>query len=424
MATVGLIQKRSSPKIGLQKISKPQKRTEIGIGLALIGVPMGMYFNHLFPFIGWSPIFMALSVLLIMDYGNLLKFKFPSFCAMFFYIFLFQCLMLLYGAFSERLNSQFLSFHLYIIALIAGLSTQNKQYHKDLYVVCFFVSLITSFLGAFYIWDGMVTGEEAWLLKQENSNYALESFTIANGALTNLVCAIFLLDKKGWLKWLIWVAIGLDIYIVFMSGKRTPVFVAIIIVSLYLYRRGMMLPNMWARYLKIFFLIVLGSTLLYISNTAVETVVDKFFENFYNGVLNILGIDDVSDATGSAISRFNSRVWAYDYIEKEFNFFNILFGAGYMTRWLDNPLLQSYLDMGFLGLVLYSYLVLIFPLKQLFSTKNQLVLFAALLCLYNIVSTISSGHPYAYLKYVPVVFLIYMANLKIRPKPKFNTKFQ
>ena len=57
--------------------------------------------------------------------------------------------------------------------------------------------------------------------------------------------------------------------------------------------------------------------------------------------------------------RYESREWAFDYIEN-FNFFEFPFGAGYMTRWLDIPILQSFLDMGIIDSLymhgLHSYI--------------------------------------------------------------------
>ena len=85
-----------------------------------------------------------------------------------------------------------------------------------------------------------------------------------------------------------------------------------------------------------------------------------------------------------------------------------------MLKWIDNPVLQSYLDMGIIGFILYFSIVVIFPIRSFFSLKNNLALFAILICLYNIFSAFSSGNPYLYIKYVPVVFLAFTMNLRIK----------
>ena len=48
---------------------------------------------------------------------------------------------------------------------------------------------------------------------------------------------------------------------------------------------------------------------------------------------------------------------------------NFLFGKGYMTLWFDNPLLQSYLDMGIYGTLCCFYFFVLLPLRTLFSKK-------------------------------------------------------
>lgn len=385
----------------------------IGIALTLVGVPLGMYFNYLLPVVKWSPIFMFASFLAIISFKNLLLSRFPSFNKKFVVIGAFQLLMLLYGGFSDTLTTQYLSFHLYIIALLVAFSTNEIHLsYKNVIITTFFISGICSILGAFFTWKGLITGDEVWLLKQENDEYALESFTVAAGAITNFICALCFQTKTLRMKYLVWFFVALDVYIIFMSGKRTPVFVSLIILLIYFYKNGTISTKLLIRYLKIIFLLFLLMLFLYIYNESFQIKVDNFFYNFYNGVLNILGNTKVKDSTGSAIARYNFREWTFNYIENDFSFFNYILGAGYMTRWIDSPLLQSYLDMGIIGLVMYISLIIVFPFKSFFKVVNILGLFAVLLTVYNIMASISSGNPYAYIKHVPIVFLAFIMNLK------------
>jgi hypothetical protein len=149
---------------------------------------------------------------------------------------------------------------------------------------------------------------------------------------------------------------------------------------------------------------------LYATQEAIGELVDDFFYNFYTGVLNIVGDSSVSDANGSAIMRYNARLWAYEYVEKNFTIVEYIIGGGYMTAWIDNPILQSYFDMGILGVILYLCIVIFYPINVYFKLPNILALFAMLLCVYNIFSSYSSGHPYAYIKFTPVVVLAFVMN--------------
>ncbi|MGO4770121.1 hypothetical protein ACEN2I_00525 [Flavobacterium sp. W22_SRS_FK3] len=395
----------------------------LGISLSLIGVPLGMYFNYLFPFIKWSPIFMFLSIILIVSYENLFFGKLPSYNKWFTLVIAFQLLMLFYGLFSDRFTSQLLSFHVYIISLTFALASNQKDIpYEKIILFTFFISALCTCLGAYFIWKGLVTGQDAWQLRQDQEDYALEAFTISNGAIVNFSSAVCLRFKNRFLKILLWVVLVLDIYVLFMSTKRTPVLVAILVVILYLYRTGSVNKFLVLKYFKILVLMFIVFIVAYMNVEALQTTIDKFIYESYSGVLNILGNTDISDTTGSAISRYRSREWTYNYIENNFSFFNYIFGAGYMTRWIDNPLLQSYLDMGIFGLFFYILLIFVFPIKSYLKVNTIVVLFAILLCVYNFMSSISSGNPYAYIKHVPIVFLAFVLNLQKKTTKKSFSK--
>lgn len=394
---------------------KAENFTYLGIALSLIGVPLGMYFNYLLPFVKWSPIFMFLSVILIISYKNLFLGKLPSYNKWFTILIAFQLLMLIYGLPSDKLTFQYISFHGYIIFLVLALaSNKNNVSYDKIILFTFYVSALCTFLGAYFIWKGLVTGEDAWQLRQDQQDYALEAFTIANGAIINYTSILCLRFKNKFVKVLLLLVFALDIYVLFMSTKRTPVFVAIIIAILYLYRTGSVNKALILKNFRILLLIIIGFVVAYINIEALQKMIDKFAYDFYSGVFNILGNTDIRDTSGSAIARYRSREWAYNYIDNNFDAFNYIFGGGYMTRWLDNPLLQSYLDMGVFGFIMYVLLILVFPIKNYFKINNILALFAFLLCIYNIMASISSGNPYLYMKHIPVVFLVFTLNLKAK----------
>lgn len=394
-------------------MAKTEFFTYLGIALSLIGVPLGMYFNYLFPFIKWSPIFMFLSVILIISYKNLFLGKLPSYNKWFTILIAFQLLMLFYGLSSDKLTFQYLSFNVYVILLAFALaSNKNNVSYDKIILFTFCISALCTFLGAYFIWKGLVTGEEAWQLRQDQQDYALEAFTVANGAIINYTSFLCLRSKNKLVKILLFVVFALDIYVLFMSTKRTPVFIAILIAILYLYRTSSLNKVLVLKYFKILLLIIVGFIIAYINIEVLQKNIDKFTYEFYSGVLNIFGNTDIRDTSGSAIARYRNREWAYNYIDNNFDAFNYIVGAGYMTRWIDNPLLQSYLDMGIFGFVMYVISILIFPIKSYFKINNSLVLFAFLLCVYNIMASISSGNPYIYMKHIPVVFLAFTLSLR------------
>lgn len=392
-------------------IKRKTLTANIGIALSLVGVPLGMHFNFIFPFFEWSPIIMFFSLIFIISYSSLINLKLPSFRIYFLFILFFQFMMLGYGVYSDNLDNTYLSYHLYVIFLIISLSTLPKQYSfNNLISTVFYVSIVSSVLGAFFSWNGLVTSEIAYQLRQINQNYPLEPFTVAYGGLINLVAAIFLLQKKDKFKIIYLIFVLVDIYILFASGKRTPLFLGFFIVAIVFYKKTSLTYNDLLKAIKILGLIAIVILTVYFIFDIIKNEVNKFSYDLFSGILNILGFQEIQDTSGSAIIRYENRLWMYDYIDVNFNLFNYIFGAGYMTRWLDNPILQAYLDMGLLGIIFYTGIVVVYPLIKLIKTNNILTLFIVSFCMYNVLSAISSGNPYQYFKYVPIILLIFVSN--------------
>ncbi|GEM_PF-3445525 len=392
----------------MQLIRNLYIRANIGIALSVVGVPLGMYFNYFFPQIRWAPVFMVLSILFVIDIrkiSDIRNWRMPQIGRI---LLFFQLLMIIYGWISENLTAQYMSFHLFIIIMIIAFSSLKKFTLGRSTIL--YISLISSFcslLGAVTLYNGLVVGDDAWQLRQDNEDYALESFTVAWGCLINFASTIFFLSNKKIKQSLIALFfIFLDLYVILYTSKRTPLVVLILMLVIFLYNKKAVRFN---EIFKALLISISVGMLLYLNFSQVELKVDTFIKDFYYGVLNILGDQSISDSSGSGIARYNFRVWTYDYIHNNFAFFNYIFGAGYMTMWIDNPVLQSYLDMGILGIFLYILIVLLYPLSKLKSGKmgGDMGLFCTMLCIHGIVSAFSSGNPYIYVKYLPVVLLMY-----------------
>lgn len=390
----------------------------LGISLVSLGVPLGMYGNYLFPIVKWSPLFMALSLLLIISYKNLINFKFPLFNKYFAIIIGFQAFMLFYGILSENLTGQYLSFHLYIITLCISLSTLNTEMlknYRQIILFIFYISGALAVLGSYYMFKGLVVGETAWEMKQGNADYALEPFTVAGVSVSNLLALLCIkFDKYKKINIILAVLfLTFDFYLLFSSTKRTPIFVCIICFLTWSYMKGYIHPHNVYFAIKWFVILLFVSVFTYITIPWLKDSVDNFATNFYYGVLNLFGNTEVMDKTGSAMARVESREWAYNFIDNYFTLPNYIFGAGYMTRWLDNPILQSYLDMGVLGFIGYFYLIVIFPSYFIIRkfTKSNIYIWATLLCIYNIVSIINSGNPYIFGKYTSLCILAFVIGL-------------
>lgn len=410
-------------KIGEHNLKKIDNLKTLGISLSIAGVPLGMYLNWFFPFVEWSPIIMFVSVVLIFNWGNLFRFRFPSMSPVLKIVIGFQLLMLLYGLIDERgtMTTQYLSFHLFVIAICFAYALQNRFLELSKVTKYIFgLSSILSILGGFLCFQGFVVGDDVWKAKQYTDDYALEPFTVASGVLINFFSAMVITKKNRLENILVFMFFILDIYVLFKCGKRTPIFVASIGTILYLYKRGMLSLHNFKTFLKYIPILCLCFVFAYLKNEEFNTLVNDFIENFYKGILVLFGNTNVSDASGSASARVEARDFMFNYINLEFSFPNYLFGGGYMVRWLDAPILQSYLDMGILGFILYSYLIVYVPIKYMkYKTLNNLQLFALLNTLYPLLSMLNSGHPYMYNKYTGICLLAFVCckqYLKVKKK--------
>jgi len=385
-------------------------RTSIGIALAWTGIPVGMNLNYLLPIIGWSPVIMTLSILLIVRYYNLFTGKL-TFSGISLALIFYQILMLIYGLFSENMTTQYLTFHMYIIALVVALATNSRDRMESAPVIewTFIVSGVCSVLGAVYLWRGLIVGEQAWQLRQENEDYVLEIFVVSAAALINFASVLYFPSEKYRLSnFIIYPVLLADIYVVFFGGKRTPLIVMIAILVMFLIKRNKIRSASFYVYSAV---AILVPTLFYFANYDFREKVDNSVQNTISGLSVIFGNVKVSDESGSAYSRYEAREWAYDHIVNDFTLFNSVFGGGYMLKWLDNPLLQSYLDMGVLGFLGYFFLVIVYPLSFMLKRRSSTIeIYALSFCIHGVLSAINSGNPYMYLKYVPIAMLSFFAS--------------
>jgi hypothetical protein len=402
-------------------------RLGIGVALSFAGVPLGMYMNYMLPSLGWSPIVMTLSVLLLVRYDRLFSGRLIKPNRLFLVIFLFQLLMLGYGIFSESMTWQYITFHLYVIALLGALCTNDKNLANfdQAILWTFIVSGACSVLGAGLLWKGLIVGQEAWELRQDNEKYALEIFTASYAALVNIASALYLsYDRYKYIKWIAYPLVIASAYIVIFGGKRTPLIILLAILVVYLVKHKRARASKLLRYAVTGCAAVAA---LYAGNDSFHAQIDETFQNTLAGIANIFGNTSALDSSGSAIARYESRAFAYGYIHDNFSIINYLFGGGYMVKWLDNPLLQSYLDMGVPGFFGYLFIVILYP-TVFFLKRNHggPVLFAGSICTYAVLSCINSGNPYQYIKYTPVVLLAFFASqnransgVKLSPRSSF-----
>lgn len=233
----------------------------------------------------------------------------------------------------------------------------------------------------------------------------LQNLTMAGNLCTMVVCSLYFLNRGRITKLIAVVGIITSMISIILLGKRTPLLVSILTIIIYFFRfhpltRKVRIKTIWA---------ILGTTVIVISIFATSDIGTMFSEVWDRTIEGIKDMFSGSSNSGqAAVARYDFREWAYNYISEKFTPLNYIFGAGFMTKWLDNPVMQAYLDMGIIGLVYYCYLVIIKPTVITFSriSSNRIVFWACSLNFYNIFSAINSGHPYSHVRWIPLIVLI------------------
>ena len=391
----------------MQKIR--ESITLIGIILGLTCNLYGMYFSYYFPKIPWSPVFMVIAIILISDAHNLARFKFPGWNSLLALVMTFQFIMLVYGGLSDNLTTHNFFGHGYVILFC--LSIASISFTVDYSRLVFFAFLLTIpllFLGTAMTHLDLVVGDLHYSLKQTDSDFSIEAFAVATGALINFFAGLCIQKDSFWKKIVFGLSVILSFYVIISSAKRTPVIVMLVGTLCYLWfniKNFSRLNRMSPKLIVYIILIVVIFAVSYFNIDYVRAKVDRFAISFYTGIQALLGNVEM-DQTGSATARVISRTWALDYINNQFSFINYIIGGGYFIRWLDFPILEAYLDMGIIGFVFYLYIVVVYPVGKIIQRiNNRAVLFSCLICLYAIVSIFNSGHPYQWTKYIPVCIL-------------------
>lgn len=352
---------------------------------------------------------MMLSFVLIANWKNILNLRFPLMNGELKVIIFTQILCLLYGVYDVEIDFQYISFFLYVIAFSLALASIDfYMSFEELPQYLFYISLLSLSLGVYVCFNALVVGENVWYLKQENEEYALEPFNVSYGALSNMFAGLCWNKDKKHKKILFVVSMIAGTYIILSCGKRTPYFVFWVCFIYYIYLKRKISRVSITKFIISIIGIVFVCLIAYIYVPFFYKHINSFGYNMIAGVYNLFGDTSIRDEMGSAYMRVENRIMAYDYIDKKFSIVNYFFGGGFnCINQIDNPLLQSYVEMGILGMLLYVYIIVVVPLKisMKFINDNSLVL-TILLSVYSIASIINSGNPYMWSRYVPVCLLI------------------
>lgn len=380
--------------------SLKELRYHLGLSLSIIGVTIGMLLNYFFPVVKWSPIVMSLSILLLLDKNIFVKSLKPNkflVAIVFFQLFMILCSIV--SDYSSPVFNKYLSYHLYIIA-IAVVFAKNSDLRQinfltSLFVVSSFIAIIAAVIAYFDLvrMDILLRKDEA----------VLELFTLNITSYANLLSGICLFrNKKIFFKLAIIFFILIDFYVVVKSGKRS--FFAAIFMSIFIYMY---------KYKCIVRGFLCGVSLFIVLFIAMPQVRDStigMFSRSLDGIATVFINKNKKydfDKNDSAVIRRYNKQKIFDDLEERYTVLNIITGMGYYYAYIDNPLLESFLDMGIIGLIFYVYIVIVVPILYFRKVKggDDFSLFLLLNSMMNITIILTNNNPYQYFVYTPICLM-------------------
>lgn len=372
-------------------------RYKIGLSLSIIGVTIGMLLNYFLPVVTWSPIIMFLSVLLLLN-GKILRLK-PKLNRFFTAIIFFQLFMIICSIlsdYSEPVFYTYLFYHLYIIALavvmIKNVELRTVNFLSTLFWLSSFVTIIAAVIAYFDL---------ARLdIQMRRGEAVLELFTLNIASYANLIAGLCLIRGKTALyKLAIFIFMLIDFYVIVRSGKRSFFAAVFMSIFVYLYKYHCVIKGLLAGLAFVTFTFVAIPQVRMVTMEMVTRSVEGF-RTVFASKSKAYDYDEYDSAT---IRKYNKQV-VYDDLENNFGLLNVFVGMGYYYAYIDNPLLESYLDMGVIGFFYYVYLIIVIPF--LFFKKirgdDELSMFILLNTILNLTVIVTNYNPYQYFVYTPI----------------------
>ena len=213
-------------------------------------------------------------------------------------------------------------------------------------------------------------------------------------------------------------ALAVSTILLIISTRRSVYIMFIAMLIMLMWDKGLLKKYVDLRKFKLIVYsvvaVVAAVALAAIASPKVYNVLENVFNFFINGIKTYLGTSNKEDMAASI------RMGALDEVKE--NYFHnssiseILFGRGYMTKWVDIPIAQAIYDLGAIGGLFYIIAGVIVPIQYVLKKQTEpILIFAQCLVLQIIFNNVSSGCPYGV--FLPTIFMVLLAK---REKEKIN----
>lgn len=410
-------------------------KNSIGIILLWIGPPL-IYFLKGYSSLGSGSVFTGicyfLGILLMLNdtpikigyKPNLLLFQVGiSFLIISIFYFIF------YNGDKGSFNSEIINFVFLSLYLLFLLKAKNSI-QGYLPIIILFFTLITNLALIYSISTNpaYVIGSRATVqFKSATGDFAGNPHMYSRNGLAGFIISILVIFKNDLTLWLknsalvrlaahanLWISL-----LVIVLTQTRVTFISLIIVMLAILIFVFPLKS----FFKVTYWYVVGfyMSIFYYLNVlnnrySFVELINNYFNSFLGLVYKALNTglklgknDDVDDSAMGRVSNFNYFIELWND-----NPMNFLFGFGYRFRYIDIPVLESFINFGFIGFLLYlsfNIILLVYSIKA-FKSNSIFQIFLGLFYLHTFLAIFSSGRPLDFTYWI--AFLVYIRFLGIK----------
>ncbi len=410
-------------------------KNSIGIILLWIGPPL-IYFLKGYSSLGSGSVFTGicyfLGILLMLNdtpikigyKPNLLLFQVGiSFLIISIFYFIF------YNGDKGSFNSEIINFVFLSLYLLFLLKAKNSI-QGYLPIIILFFTLITNLALIYSISTNpaYVIGSRATVqFKSATGDFAGNPHMYSRNGLAGFIISILVIFKNDLTLWLknsalvrlaahanLWISL-----LVIVLTQTRVTFISLIIVMLAI----LIFVFPFKSFFKVTHWYVVGfyMSIFYYLNVlnnrySFVELINNYFNSFLGLVYKALNTglklgknDDVDDSAMGRVSNFNYFIELWND-----NPMNFLFGFGYRFRYIDIPVLESFINFGFIGFLLYlsfNIILLVYSIKA-FKSNSIFQIFLGLFYLHTFLAIFSSGRPLDFTYWI--AFLVYIRFLGIK----------
>ena len=246
-------------------------------------------------------------------------------------------------------------------------------------------------------------------ITQEGVGIIVDRLTIINGTFYFLLAALaYETNKKHeeLFKIIACVCSFLCIVITNRRGKIVELFVCVLFLCIQFLLYGHKRPSVRKMMKIVAGILALGMVLCFVlQNEWMRYQIGRVFGSIRRAIFTLLGSESVQ-VDASAISRVQVRkgiIGEYD----QYSIFQILFGRGYMYKYLDFPILQAFIDLGLVGGCVYAFVQILLPLRYLFrKPRNSTEKFFQMCLIFGLIDLFFNGIPYGWDKFLVLILAI------------------